>query len=96
MLHGQCKAKKRRAQEYQESGCCCPEEENYCASPKVGEDRFREAGRKDGQAEAQGVIVKRYWFLSCAAESEVSLLSFPLASVTAITDWNSYRECHWA
>src|SRR5579864_966761 len=59
ILYGQHKAKKRGAQEHQESGGCCPEETNNCPSSQVREDCSRETGREGGRAETQSRVTKR-------------------------------------
>src|SRR5579864_4995043 len=59
MLYGQHKAKKRGAQEYQESGGCCPEETNNCPSSQVRADCFRETGSEGSQAETQSRVTRR-------------------------------------
>jgi hypothetical protein len=51
ILYSQHKAKKRGAQEYQESGCRCPEETNNCPSSQVRADCFSETGSEGSQAE---------------------------------------------
>jgi len=59
ILYGQHKAKKRGAQEHQESGCRCPEETNDCPSSQVRADCFRETGSEGSQAETQSRVTKR-------------------------------------
>src|ERR1700757_332848 len=59
ILYGQHKAKKRGAQEHQESGGCCPEETDDCPSSQVGADCFRETRSEGSQAETQSRLTKR-------------------------------------
>jgi hypothetical protein len=59
ILYGQHKTKKRGAQEYQESGGCCPEETNNRLSSQVRADGFKETGSEGSQAETQSRVTKR-------------------------------------
>ena len=60
ILYGQHSAKKRGAQEYQESDCCCPEEANECPSFQVRADCSWETGSQSSQAETQSRVTKRW------------------------------------
>lgn len=74
ILYGQHKAKKRGAQEYQESGGCCPEETNDRPSSQVSADCFRETRGEGSQAETQSCVTKRWLGANATLRSSSSAL----------------------